>query len=136
MSAALETALADLKGPARDGAAVALARSYALALDESAEVHAGVWKALRDLADLGRQVGDAAELHDRLLVLAQRSETVHVLGLIGPKLNTVLADLGMTPRARASVTGGGGGTGGAPPQSPLARQRAEYGRSTAGQHTP
>lgn len=123
---ALELALRELDGPPRDQAAVALARRYALDIDEAELVHEQVRRLLSRVEALD------PDLAEQLQTLSVRVESTHVLATLGPKLNTILVDLGMTPRARQSITGKGGGGGVPPTKSPLALVRGDYARRTAG----
>lgn len=117
--AALERALKELDAPPEDEAAVQLARRYAADLDEAEVLSVAAAKLLREVEG----VLDEAQL-DRLYALAARIERTAVLALLGPKLVQVLAELNLTTRARADVTGKGGG-GGQPPRNELAEWRAE-----------
>lgn len=102
VTAPLTTALRSVKHDGRDAATVALARRLAHDIDEADLVHADVRAALDELAHLDPQ------LYERLFKLAVRIESTAVLTALAPKLTAVLAELGMTPRARAAVAGGGG----------------------------
>lgn len=116
---ALDSALAKLDQNPLDAAAVALARRYASDIDEAAALStagAALCRELKPYLD-DRQ-------HDRLVAQFARIEETAVLGLLGPKLVQVLAELGMTARARADVTGKGGEKR-EPPRNDLARFRAE-----------
>jgi hypothetical protein len=100
---ALHTAL-KAKPPAdADLAAVALAKRYALELDDSGQISRAVAKALRKVLQSGQD-----ELYDELLVLATRVEEAQVAALVGPKLLAALEQLQLTPKARSGVLQGGG----------------------------
>lgn len=130
---ALSTSLKAVQLRPEDQAARALAERYARDLDEAAVVSANLTKAMRDLLAI-----DPA-LHDRFLTLATRIEGTAVLAAIGPKLLAALEQLGMTPAARAAVTGktgvGGGKSDGAS-RSKLDELRTRRERRGAGQHAP
>lgn len=102
-----------------DGAAVALAQRYAAAIDDAVAVAAA-------LVEVDHQVDPAdVDTRKRIAALAARVDVQAVLAELGPKLLTVLGELGMTPRARAAVAGkGGGGAGGR--RSALDRIRTEH----------
>ena len=102
---ALNTALRAQPPANADAATVALAKRYALELDDSAVISKALAKALRKL-----EASDGpAELYDEIYTLATRIEEVHVAALVGPKLLAALEQLQMTPKARAGVIQGGGG---------------------------
>ena len=107
---ALNTALRARPAANADAATVALAKRYALELDDSAVISKSLAKTLRKL-DLDRadDYPGAGELYDEIYTLATRIEEVHVAALVGPKLLAALAELQMTPKARAGVIQGGGG---------------------------
>ena len=125
MRDAVEDALreADLRTPqasGRDAAAVALARRYASDIDEAAVLSAAADKLQREC-----RAWLEPPTYDRLVAQLGRIEETAVLALLGPKLVQVLAELGLTPRARADTTGKGGGGRNAPPRNDLAKWRAE-----------
>lgn len=124
---ALEAALAALPLLGQDGAAVALARRYADDMDEAAVVSTGAARLLEEAGDL---LPEAA--YERLRALAARVEQTTVLATLGPKYLAVLAELGMSPRARADVTRKGGVPGDPPADNPLARYRAERNKRLRG----
>ena len=72
------------------------------------------------------------QLYERVHALLARVEQTAVLALIGPKLQNTLAELGMSPRARADVTRKGGAPGEPPRDDPLAQFRAERNRRLRG----
>lgn len=100
---ALTKALRALDQQPRDVATVALARRLAHDIDEAELVHADVQRALDELAATDVE----PELYQRFVKLAIRIESTAVLTNLAPKLTAVLVELGMTPRARSAVTGGG-----------------------------
>ena len=102
---ALNTALRAQPPANPDAATVALAKRYALELDDSAVISTSLAKVLRKLE---RSEDAPAELYDEVLKLATRIEEVHVAAVVGPKLLATLAELQMTPKARAGVIQGGG----------------------------
>lgn len=124
---ALEAALRETRTAAADAAAVALARRYADDLDEAAVVSVAAGRWLREV-----EGWMDPQLYERVRALLDRVEQTAVLALLGPKLAAVLAELGMTPRARADVTRKGGVPGDPPTDNPLARYRAERERRLRG----
>lgn len=118
---ALQAALKASPPPACDAATVALAKRYALELDESAVISTAATKALRDLMQID-EVDD--ELFEKFERLAARIEETHVAGLIGPKLLAALEQLNLTPKARNAVLTPGGGDGGDGGSTPLGHLRA------------
>lgn len=117
-------ALAELDATMRrDAAAVALAKRYARDIDEAQVISTTAGKVLREL---GRE-GIPAELYDRVSAIFDRIEATAVLALLGPKLLVVLAELGMTPKARADVThkGGPSNVGGTPHEPSVAELRRQ-----------
>lgn len=117
---ALERALAARPPAAEDAATAALARRYADDLDEAAVVSAAAGRWLREVEGWM----DPA-LYERVRAMLDRVEQTAVLGLLGPKLLAALAELGMTPRARADVVRRGGAGGDPPKDDPLAKFRRE-----------
>lgn len=109
-----------------DEAVVALAKRYALELDDSAAVSRQVLKSLEKL----RKQDIDQELLYELSQLASRIEEVHVAGIIGPKFQSALAELGLTPAARKAVAAGGGGNAGNKPSSKLDELRERRERRT------
>lgn len=100
---ALHTALRSRTPADADAATVALAKRYALELDDSATIARSLAKTLRKVM---RVVDD--ELYDELLALTVRIEEVHVAAVVGPKLLAALEQLQLTPKARSGVLQGGG----------------------------
>ncbi|TAJ21849.1 MAG: hypothetical protein EPO65_00685 [Dehalococcoidia bacterium] len=118
---ALQSALRAQPAGAQDAATVALAKRYALELDDADVISTAATKALRQLAKA--DVED--DLFEKFEALAARIEQVHVAATIGPKLLAALEQLGLTPKARNAILatpGGGGGNDGGP--SPLGHLRA------------
>ena len=101
---ALNTSLREAAPAKRDTATVALAKRYALELDDAAVVSRAVAKSLRKLS----KIDEAAEVYEELFALATRIEEAHVAALIGPKLLAALEQLQLTPKARSVVVQGGG----------------------------
>jgi hypothetical protein len=101
---ALHTALRARTPADADAATVALAKRYALELDDSATISRSLAKTLRKIARAGLD----AELYDELLALTVRIEEVHVAAVVGPKLLAALEQLQLTPKARSGVLQGGG----------------------------
>lgn len=100
---ALEKALASLPAVAvQDAALRALARRYACDIDEAALVALDAQRCVEDLMRHRQGPIDPALL-DRIRRVHTRIEQTTVLGLLGPKLNAALNDLGMTPKARSAV---------------------------------
>lgn len=116
---ALEEALKSLPENPLDRAAVALARRYASDIDEAATLSVAADKLQREC-----RAWLEPATYDRLVAQMGRIEETTVLAALGPKLVQVLAELQMTPRARADVTGKGGRKGD-PPRNDLAAWRAE-----------
>lgn len=104
MLTALHTSLRARPPADADAAAVALAKRYALELDDSATIARSLAKTLRKVERAGLDY----ELYDELLALAVRIEEVHVAAVAGPKLLAVLEQLQLTPKARSGVLQGGG----------------------------
>jgi len=102
---ALNSALRAAPAADQDAATVALAKRYALELDDAAVVSRAVLKALEKLRKLD---GMDPELHYELTALASRIEEAHVAALVGPKLLATFEQLQLTPKARAGVLQGGG----------------------------
>jgi hypothetical protein len=101
---ALHTALRSRTPADADAATVALAKRYALELDDSATISRSLAKTLRKVARAGLD----DELYDELLALTVRIEEVHVAAVVGPKLLAALEQLQLTPKARSGVLQGGG----------------------------
>lgn len=100
---ALETALESLTAIApQDAALRALARRYACDIDESASVALDAQRVVEDLYR-HRQGPVDPQVIDRLRRVITRIDQTTVLGLLGPKLNQALSDLGMTPKSRQAV---------------------------------
>jgi hypothetical protein len=106
----------------RDRAAEALARRYARDIDDAQVISTQAAKVLRELS---RHVD--VDLYEKVSSLFDRIESTAVLGQLGPKLLAVLAELGMTPRARADTTRKGGAlnVGNSSPEPPLAKLQRE-----------
>lgn len=104
MLTALHTALRARTPADADAATVALAKRYALELDDSATISRSLAKTLRKVARAGLD----DELYDELLALTVRIEEVHVAAVVGPKLLAALEQLQLTPKARSGVLQGGG----------------------------
>lgn len=103
MLTALHTSLRAKPPAEADSATVALAKRYALELDDSAPISKAMVKILRRL-----QQEERHDEYDELLDLATRIEEVHVAALVGPKLLAALESLQLTPKARTGVLQGGG----------------------------
>jgi hypothetical protein len=101
---ALNAALRSAPAADQDAATVALAKRYALELDDAAVVSTAMTKALRQLS---RTEVDM-ELYEKFEALAARIEEVHVTATFGPKLLAALEQLQLTPKARSAVAAGGG----------------------------
>lgn len=100
---ALDAALTAAPPAEVDEATVALAKRYALELDDAALISTRMTKALRRLD----QCDDVdTELFEQFEALAARIEEAHVAALIGPKLLAALEQLNMTPASRKAVVGG------------------------------
>lgn len=104
MLTALHTALRARTPADADAAAVALAKRYALELDDSATIARSLAKTLRKV----ERAGLDPETYDELLALTVRIEEVHVAAVLGPKLLAALEQLQLTPKARSGVLQGGG----------------------------
>lgn len=102
MLTALNTALRARTPADADAAAVALAKRYALELDDSGTISRAMAKTLRKVLQSGQD-----ELYDELLGLAVRIEEVHVAATVGPRLLAALEQLQLTPKARTGVLQGG-----------------------------
>lgn len=101
--AALDAALESAPPADQDTATVALAKRYALELDDAAVISTRMTKALRRLHK-AEDVDD--DLFEQFEALAARIEETHVAALIGPKLLAALEQLNMTPASRKAVVGG------------------------------
>lgn len=125
---ALHTALRAKPPADADAATVALAKRYALELDDAALISKGTTKMLRKL--------EAAEvdpaLLDELLVLATRIEEAYVAALIGPKLLAALESLQLSPKARTGVLQGAAPTDATPARSALDELRERRENRVAG----
>lgn len=117
---ALEISLGELDAGKLDAAAVALARRYASDIDEATVLSVAADKLLREC-----RAWLEPATYDRLAAQVARIEETTVLALLGPKLVTVLAELGLTPRARADTVSKGGGGRNAPPRNDVAEWRAQ-----------
>jgi len=105
---ALNAALTSAPAADQDAATVALAKRYALELDDAAVVSVAMTKALRQLGHRVSEGAVDAELFEKFETLAARIEEVHVAATVGPKLLAALTELQMTPKARNAVAAGGG----------------------------
>lgn len=121
---ALNAALRAQPADSADAATVALAKRYALELDDAAVISQALARTLRKLA----KVKEADELYDEVFKLAARIEEVHVAATIGPKLLSALEQLNLTPKARSAVVappaGGGGASAGPSALDQLRARRA------------
>lgn len=118
---ALQTALRAQPAATQDAATVALAKRYALELDDADVISTAATKALRQLSKA--DIED--DLFEKFEALAARIEKIHVAATIGPKFLAALEQLGLTPKARnaiLSTPGGGGGNDGG--TTPLGHLRA------------
>lgn len=97
LAPAVTASLAALNLPAQDGAASRLAEQYARALDSAAGMEAQARKVLRDAA------GGDEDLLLRVEALTQALGARQALVQLGPKLESVLAQLGATPKGRAAL---------------------------------
>lgn len=97
LAPAVTASLAALNLPAEDGAAARLAGSYARALDSAAAMEAQARKVLRDAA------GEDEDLMARVEALTQALAARTALVQIGPKLESLLAQLGATPKGRSAL---------------------------------
>lgn len=116
---AVEVALEAADLGKMDAAAVALARRYASDIDEASVLSVAANKLLREC-----RAWLEPATYDRLAAQVARIEETTVLALLGPKLVQVLAELGLTPRARADTVRKGGAAG-EPPRNDLAEWRAQ-----------
>lgn len=89
--------LSALDLPPEDQAAARLAESYARALDSAAGMESQARKVLRDAA------GGDEDLMARIEALTQALAARTALVQLGPKLESVLAQLGATPKGRAAL---------------------------------
>lgn len=117
---ALQTALKAVPPAACDAATVALAKRYALELDEADVISTAATKALRQLS----RADIEDDLFEKFEALAARIEEVHVAATIGPKLLAALEQLQLTPKARNAILTPGGGGGGDGGTTPLGHLRA------------
>lgn len=117
---ALQAALRAAPQAPLDAATVALAKRYALELDEADVISTAATKALRQLSKA--DIED--DLFEKFEALAARIEKTHVAATIGPKFLAALEQLQLTPKARNAILtpGGGGGSDGG--TSPLGHLRA------------
>lgn len=101
---ALERSFVALPQPLNplDDAARALARRYACDIDEAPCVALAAQRVVEDLMRHRNGPVDPAVL-DRLRQVLTRIEQTTVLAALGPKLNQVLGDLGLTTKARQPV---------------------------------
>lgn len=96
LGSALEEALKDRPLRQADAATVALARRYAADMDTAEVVSLEAQRVLERL-----EGGIDPVLFERLRGVLARIERTMVLATLGPKYQSALAELGMTPRARA-----------------------------------
>lgn len=96
----LEFAIASAPLTPRDIATVALARRYAIDIDQADVLSVQGAKLLRAVGSLA--ILDPA-LYGALEAYFGRVERVSVLERLGPKLLAAMTDLGMSPRARNDV---------------------------------
>lgn len=106
-----------------------LAEHYAEMIDEARTV---ALDARHLIAEAEKD--DGPEIAKRMLnALVKYSEGVSTLAELGPKLQAALESLGASPKARAAMTGKGGGTPNATPgRSTLAERRARAAQRSAG----
>ena len=107
---------------AKDAGLRRLAEVYAAAIDEALDVAIDA----RKLVTQAEDEDNPFEIAKRLLnALVKYSDANSALEQLGPKLQAALEALGASPKARAAMTGKGGGNG-VPPggQSGLAQRRA------------
>lgn len=123
---ALDAALTAAPAADQDAATVALAKRYALELDDAAVISTRMTKALRKL-DQADDVDD--ELFQQFEALAARIEEAHVAALIGPKLLAALEQLNMTPASRKAVVGGAAPPAGKATLDELRERRESRGTS-------
>jgi hypothetical protein len=97
LAPAVAASLAALDLPEEDEAAARLADVYARALDSAAGMEAAARKVLRDAA------GGDEDLLARVDALTQALAARTALVQLGPKLESVLAQLGATPKGRAAL---------------------------------
>lgn len=100
---ALNRALDHLPSAPTDAAVVALAERYADDIDQAEVVTAQGGRVLDELCGVVDE-----STYERLRALLTRIERTTVLGLLGPKLQSALVELGMTPRVRAEIARKGG----------------------------
>lgn len=124
---ALNKALRADRPADKDAAAVALAKRYALEIDDAAVIARTLAKTLRKVE---QEV--EPELYEELLALASRIEETHVAALVGPKLLAALEQLQLTPRARTGVLQGGGAQDATPGKSALDDLRARRANRATG----
>lgn len=123
---ALNAALSTTPPADQDAAAVALAKRYALELDDAAVISTRMTKALRRLHK-AEDVDD--DLFEQFEALAARIEETHVAALIGPKLLAALEQLNMTPASRKAVVGGAAPPAGKSTLDELRERRENRGTS-------
>jgi len=107
---------------AKDAGLRRLAEIYAASIDEALDVAIDARKLVMQAED----EDDPLEIAKRLLnALVKYSDSNSVLEQLGPKLQSALEALGASPKARATMTGKGGGSGvPARGQSSFAQRRA------------
>jgi len=115
---------------AKDAGLRRLAEVYAAAIDEALDVAIDARKLVAEAEDEGSDF----EIAKRLLnALVKYSDANAVLEQLGPKLQSALEALGASPKARAAMTGKGGGNGASPGgQSKFAQRRANAAARTQG----
>lgn len=105
-----------------------LAEHYAEVIDEARTVARDARKLIDEA-----QKDDGPEIAKRMLnALVKYSEGVSTLAELGPKLQAALESLGASPKARAAMTGKGGGPNATPGGSSLAQRRARAAQRSAG----
>lgn len=112
LAPAVAASLSALDLPPEDEAAARLADTYARALDSAAGMEAQARKVLRDAA------GGDEDLMARVEALTQALAARTALVQLGPKLESVLTQLGATPKGRAAL---GKKKDPGPSNSPLSR---------------
>lgn len=98
LAPAVTATLDALDLPDTDQAAAKLAESYARALDQAAAIEGQAERVLRDAGKSGDE-----DLIERVEALVAKLGARSALVTIGPKLESVLVELGATPKARAAL---------------------------------
>lgn len=131
---AVVTAIEATPDDKRDAGTVALARRYAMLIDDAApaakyrEPLAHLAHALKLLGMLGVDDGGTVDRAEKALAKVSDALAAHsVASDLGPKLLAALAALGLTPAARGASAKGGdhGGPAAAAPESEFERARRE-----------